>query len=145
MKTALFIVSIALGIHGGVASAHDENMAGHAKAAGGSAPSDKITPELKKDMADMYQKMATCLRTDKSLTQCSQEAMISCPVVEKTGHCPINEGIGTMTGGPSNQPSRGMGMGNMKHGDSKASPGDPARHGKKADEATPDKKSPVSR
>ena len=52
----------------------------------------KMTPEVRKDMADMYQKMANCLRTDKSLKQCSHEAMKDCPVVKKTGHCPINEG-----------------------------------------------------
>ena len=28
-----------------------------------------MSPELKKEMADMYQKMADCMRTDKSLDQ----------------------------------------------------------------------------
>ena len=71
----------------------------------------KMTPELKKDMAEMYQKMADCLRTDKSLEQCSRDAMTNCPVVEKTGHCPINEGI---MAGQMEHPAAGMDMGKMK-------------------------------
>ena len=56
--------------------------------------STKMTPELKKDMADMYPKMADCLRSDKSLDTCRHEALTNCPVVKKTGYCPINEGLG---------------------------------------------------
>lgn len=56
-----------------------------------SAPA-KMTPEARKDMAEMYQKMADCLRTDKTLEQCSHETMKDCPVVKNTGHCPIHEG-----------------------------------------------------
>ena len=72
-----------------------------------------MTPEVKKDMADMYQKMADCLRTDKSLDQCSHDAMTNCPVVQKTGHCPINEGTGPMMGKPMKHrmgPMNGMEM-----------------------------------
>lgn len=32
-----------------------------------SQSTSQVSPELRKDMADMYQKMAECLRTDKSL------------------------------------------------------------------------------
>ena len=73
-----------------------------------------MTPELKKDMADMYQKMADCLRTDKSLQQCSKDAMTNCPVVQKTGHCPINEGMGPSMGKKMKHGMRGMEMGGMK-------------------------------
>ena len=76
-----------------------------------------MTPELKKDLAEMYQKMAECLRTDKTVEQCSHDAMSNCPVVEKTGHCPINEGMGSMTGKQTKHPMKGMGgpgMSNMK-------------------------------
>ncbi len=52
----------------------------------------KMTPETRKEMAEMYQKMANCLRSDKSLEQCGNEAMKDCPIVKKTGHCPIHEG-----------------------------------------------------
>ena len=82
-------------------------------AAAGAEPS----PELKKDLADMYQKMADCLRTDKSLRQCSGDAMQSCPVMEKTGHCPINEGTGAMMHKRKGMGSmKGMNMGSSKGG-----------------------------
>lgn len=73
-----------------------------------------MTPELKKDMADMYQKMADCLRTDMSLDQCSADAMKDCPVMQKTGHCPIHEGMGAAMGNPMKHPMGGMGMDQMK-------------------------------
>jgi len=72
-----------------------------------------MTPELKKDLADMYQKMADCLRSDKSLDQCSHEAMENCPVVKKTGHCPINEGSDAVMGKGMKRPTPGMGKGDM--------------------------------
>lgn len=81
------------------------------------ATTTKMTPELKKDMADMYQKMADCMRTDKSMDECSHEAMKNCPVVQKTGHCPINEGMGPMMGKRMKHQKgsmSGMDMGNMK-------------------------------
>jgi hypothetical protein len=40
-------------------------------------------------------KMADCLRSDKSLDTCRHEALTNCPVVKKTGCCPINEGLGS--------------------------------------------------
>jgi hypothetical protein len=58
----------------------------------------KMTPELKMDMADMYQKMAACLRTGKSVPECNQEVMKDCPVIKKTGHCPIIEGMEPILG-----------------------------------------------
>lgn len=60
----------------------------------------RMTPELKKDMADMYQKMADCMRSDKPLDQCRHEAMTNCPVVKKTGYCPISEGMGKRGNAP---------------------------------------------
>lgn len=73
----------------------------------------QVSPELRKDMADMYQKMADCLRTDKSLSlqECQRKVANDCPVIAKTGQCPILEGMGLMRG------SRGMhqeGMGSMR-------------------------------
>ena len=65
--------------------------------AGKTAPI-KITAELKMDMADMYQKMSTSLRTGKSVPQCNQEVMKDCPVIKKTGHCPIVEGMDSVFG-----------------------------------------------
>lgn len=60
-----------------------------------------MSPEMKKDMADMYQKMADCLKTEKSTHDCHKEVMKDCPVAKATGHCPIMEGM--------------MGKGSMKH------------------------------
>lgn len=72
-----------------------------------------MTPELKKDMADMYQKMADCLRSDKTFDQCRHEAKENCPVVKKTGHCPINEGSDAVMGKGMKHPMPGMGKGDM--------------------------------
>ncbi len=66
--------------------------------AGKAAKPGPMTPELKMDMADMYQKMADCLRTGKSVEQCSQQVAKDCPVVKKTGHCRIMEGMKTVVG-----------------------------------------------
>jgi hypothetical protein len=50
----------------------------------------RIAPELKNVWAEMYQKMAECLRTDKDFKTCRQEAC-TCQVLDAAGHCPINE------------------------------------------------------
>jgi len=71
-----------------------------------------MTPELKKDMADMYQKMADCLRTEKSLDQCSTDVMKDCPVMQKTGQCPIQQGMGAAMGGSMGEHARDS-MGQM--------------------------------
>lgn len=63
------------------------------------------SPEMKKDMADMYQKMADCMRTDKTMQDCHKEVMKDCPVAKATGHCPIMEGM---------KPMEGMKHGSMK-------------------------------
>jgi hypothetical protein len=77
-----------------------------------SAAEDKSSqgsPELGKNMADMYQKMADCLRTGKYPEDCQRAVAKDCPVLAKTGQCPLQEGTGHMRG-------RGMrpeGMGPM--------------------------------
>jgi hypothetical protein len=70
----------------------------------GEDQSTQMSPELRKDMADMYQKMADCLRTGKSAEDCQREVAKDCPVLSKTGQCPLQEGIGH------------MGMGQMRGG-----------------------------
>ena len=108
-STLLVIIGLAIGLS---AASFGEEKSQPAKAASKhGAESAKMTPELKKDMADMYQKMADCLRTEKTMEECSREAMKDCPVVAKTGHCPINEG--TM-GKRMGHPMGGMDMKNMK-------------------------------
>ncbi len=69
------------------------------QSAPGSAPKketamDQMSPELRKDMADMYQKMADCVRTGKSSEDCQQQIAKNCPVLAKTGKCPL---MGLMT------------------------------------------------
>lgn len=76
-------------------------------------PVKTMSPELKMNMADMYQKMADCLKTDKSLDQCSKDVMVNCPVMAKTGHCPIHEGMGHMMGKKSKKSMPGMDMSKM--------------------------------
>lgn len=71
------------------------------------AAMSQMSPELQKDMADMYQKMADCLRTGKSNEDCQKQVAKDCPVIAKTGQCPILEGMGSM------RSSRGMGQEGM--------------------------------
>lgn len=62
----------------------------------GEDQSSQLSPELRKDMANMYQKVADCLRTGKSLEACQRNIAKDCPVLSKTGQCPIQEGMGHM-------------------------------------------------
>ena len=68
---------------------------------------DQMSPELRKDMANMYQKMADCLKTGKSSEDCQRQIAKDCPVVAKTGQCPIEKGMGNM--GPRGMRPGGMG------------------------------------
>ena len=81
----------------GVAAAHMQSM----------------SPELKHDMADMYAKMGECMKTDKTMEQCQTELMKDCPVMKKTKHCPIMEGMKPMMG---NGKMEGMDMGKKMKG-----------------------------
>ena len=111
MKRLLLVVAIAAGMNS-VARAEPKPapVGDHSK----DKKSTEMTPEMKTDMANVYQKMADCLRTDKSLADCSHDAMKDCPVVQKSGHCPINEGTGPMMGKPMKHPMRHMGGMDMK-------------------------------
>ena len=83
----------------GVAAAHMQSM----------------SPELKHDMADMYAKMAECMKTDKTMEQCQTEVMKDCHVMKKTKHCPIMEGMQPMMGSEKMQGQmKGMDMGKSK-------------------------------
>ena len=59
---------------------------------------NQVSPELRKDMANMHQKMADCLRTDQSLSleECQRKVAKDCPIVAKAGQCPIEQGTGHM-------------------------------------------------
>ena len=60
--------------------------------------SKPITPELKKRIAEMYEKMGACVKTDMSLADCQKEVMKDCPVVAELGYCPLMDGIAPMKG-----------------------------------------------
>lgn len=55
-----------------------------------------ITPDLKKHIAEMYEKMGACVKTDMSLADCQKEVMKDCPVVAELGYCPLMDGIAPM-------------------------------------------------
>lgn len=57
-----------------------------------------LSPDLKRDMAEMYIKMGECMKTDKSQEQCQKDIMKDCPVAKKTGHCPLMDGMKPMMG-----------------------------------------------
>ena len=78
------------------ASADEKDTSGH------SANHMAATPEMKKDMADMHQKMADCLRTDKSMQDCHGEMMKDCQGAKASGHCSMMDSM--------------MSKGGMKHG-----------------------------
>ena len=69
-------------------------------------------PEMKKEMADMHQKMADCLRTEKSMQDCHGEMMKDCQGAKASGHCSMMDGM--------------MKKGSMKHGKMKDKKADPS-------------------
>ena len=73
-----------------------------------------MSPELRKDMANMYQKMADCLRTGKSSEDCQKQVAKDCPVIAKTGQCPILDGMGRKMG-PRGMRPEGMGPMTFPH------------------------------
>ena len=87
--------------------AKDQSRSTTGNSAQEGAAMSTMSPELRKNMADMYQKMADCLRTGKSSEDCQKQVAKDCPVVAKTGQCPILDGIGHKTG------PRGMRPGGM--------------------------------
>lgn len=73
-----------------------------------SAPSAAPSKEMREKMATMYEQMATCLRSDKSMADCRAEMMKSCPDMMGKSGCSTMMGP-TMMG-------MGRGMMNMGHG-----------------------------
>jgi Spy/CpxP family protein refolding chaperone len=48
------------------------------------------TPEMRQNMAEMHQKMADCLKSERPMAECRKEMMKNCPMKGK-GHCPMME------------------------------------------------------
>lgn len=53
-----------------------------------------MSPETRTQMADMHQKMADCLKSDKSISECRDNMVANCPMM-KDGSCPM---MGMMKG-----------------------------------------------
>lgn len=58
----------------------------------------EITPNLKKHIAAMYEKMGACVKTEMSIVDCQKKVMKDCPVVAEVGYCPLMDGIAPMQG-----------------------------------------------
>lgn len=93
--TALRIFALSFLLTGIVPSAGAQTKSAGAKTKQGSGP---MSAELKRDTAEMYSKMGECMKTDKTMEQCQKDIMKDCPVMKKTGHCPLMEGMKPMTG-----------------------------------------------
>jgi hypothetical protein len=78
-----------------------------------------MSPELKSEMAIMYEKMGACMKTNKSMDECQKDVMKDCPVMAKTGHCPLMEGTRSMKKDMPMMMHKGMkGMSHPMGGDS---------------------------
>jgi len=69
------------------------------------------TAEQRQKMADIHQKMAECLRSDRPIADCRSEMAAGCHDVLGAGACPM---MGKGPGGMG--PGMGMGSGGMMHG-----------------------------
>lgn len=65
----------------------------HEKSSRAKVKKMKMTPEIRKEMAERHQKMADCLKSDKPLSDCREEMMKDCPMKKGMGHCPMTEGL----------------------------------------------------
>ena len=75
-------------------------MADTMKNGSGKMPGDELSPELRKQLADMYRKMGDCLATtDKSMQACQKDVMKDCPAATALGYCPLADGIRPMKHG----------------------------------------------
>ena len=98
MQTAVFLAAT-LGLFFSLSAtswADDKPpMAMHGKMAMGG----EVSPEVRKHLSEMYQKMAECLaKTEQSVQDCQREVMKDCPVPKEIGFCPIQDGIKGMSG-----------------------------------------------
>jgi len=69
-----------------------------------------ITAEQRKKMADLHEKMAACLRSDRPLSECHDEIMKACQETMGTNNCPMMGGMGPMKQqGPHHGPATTQG------------------------------------
>ncbi len=73
----------------------------------------KVTKEDRQKMAEIHTKMATCLKSDKPMSDCQSEMMKSCKDMMGKSGCPMMDGMGQMKGMMNGQ---GMMMGHSMMG-----------------------------
>jgi hypothetical protein len=57
------------------------------------APADP-TPAARQQMAEIHEKMAACLRSDRPIAECRAEMWKSCQSITGEGGCPMGGGLG---------------------------------------------------
>lgn len=80
MKTTFFVLAMTLLI--GNSAFADDTKSQHGK-----MPMKELTKEQRSKMADMHEKMAACLRSDKAMSECHKEMMDACKAVGEA--CPM--------------------------------------------------------
>ncbi len=69
------------------------------------------SPELRQKMADVHQKMAECLRSDRPIDECRAQMHAGCQATMGQAGCPMMGGMmrpGGMGGGMMGGPGKGM-------------------------------------
>ena len=69
------------------------------------AAETNMSKEDRQKMSDMHTKMATCLKSDKPMSECQKDMMGSCQKMMGKDGCPMMKDMGAM-----------MGHGKMNHG-----------------------------
>ena len=102
MKNLFITLALTCLISGGA-------FAGEAKTKNhGKMPMMEMTKEQRQKMADMHDKMAACLRSEKALSDCHKDMMQGCQETMGKDSCPMMDHMGGM-----------MGKGMMHHKDHK--------------------------
>lgn len=87
----LALLACILAILGNVAMA-DDSMSKSSEAKGPMKDTRKLTTEQRKTMAGLHEKMATCLRSDRPMSECHQEMMKGCKDTMGKDGCPMMGG-----------------------------------------------------
>lgn len=90
-KTVMKRIGLLLGIVamlGGSALAQDKGAT--------PAKAPQVTPEQRSKMADLHEKMAACLRSDRPLAECHDEIMKTCQETMGASNCPMMGAMGPM-------------------------------------------------
>ena len=94
MKNLIVIGTLFTALLGGASSAAEAQKT--TKAPKNAAA--EMTKEQRENMAAMHEKMAGCLRSDKSMSDCHSEMKGQCQAMMGSGGCPMMEHTGGMMG-----------------------------------------------